>query len=96
MAEGASLASGKGSGTGARCCSSWNVQLDITAAPAAKLGWARAPGLVLDLCDRNDLAYQAEGVQALKSVQNMIIRNFSSATCRRFICFSTPAQVLEQ
>lgn len=92
----ACVASGKGSGTGAGCCSSQNVQLDVTAAPAARLGWARAPGLALDLCESNDLAYQAEGVLALKCVQNMIIRNFTSATCRRFISFSTPAQVLEQ
>lgn len=63
---------------------SWNVQLEITAAPAATLGWPRAPGLALDLCGRNGLAYQAEGV---KFVQNMIIRNFRSATRTRFVCF---------
>lgn len=68
---------------------SWNVQLEIT---AAILGWARASALALDLCDSNGLAYQAQGVQALKSVHNMIIRNFRSATQRRVVSFSTPAQ----
>lgn len=64
----------------------------ITAAPAATLGWARAPGLALDLCVSNSLAYQAEGVQALKFGQNMIIRSLSSATCRRSVCFPTAVQ----
>lgn len=72
----------------------WNVQLDITAAPAARLGWARAPGLALDLYDSNDLAYQDEGVQTLKLVQNMIIRNFTSATCRRiYMLFNTSSGI---
>lgn len=50
---------------------SWNVQLEYHCCSCSQTGMGQ--GLALDLCDSNGLAYQAEGVQALKFGQNTLL-----------------------